>query len=118
MDRRSEVVNEAFAEELQRDDQMKDRDTRRTTAASAPQELRETLVERDPNPKMRQHVQRSSTDVGSRSPTEASIEVDADRRCLVQRDGHKHQEQNCREDLSGGNSGKQLRSSSHRSRRN
>ena len=31
MDRRSEVVNEAFAEELQRDDQMKDRDSRKTT---------------------------------------------------------------------------------------
>ena len=65
MDRRSEVVNEAFAEELQRDDQMKDRDSRKTTAASAPQELRETVVERDPNPKMRLYMKSASSAASS-----------------------------------------------------
>ena len=58
LDRRSEVTNEALAEELQRDDQRKERGSRVTTAAPAPEpaastsnELTETPIELDPNPK-------------------------------------------------------------------
>ena len=92
IDRISEVINEALAEELQRDDRWKERDSRVTTAASAPQtpasasrEMRERRrLSLTLNPKRRlcmksgwsaasgrgqQHVQRSSTDVDAEAPT-------------------------------------------------
>ena len=95
IDRKSEVINEALAEELQGNERGS-----RVTAASAPQttastshELRETLILLGQNPMRRlymksassagsgsgrQHVQRSSTDVEAEAPTEVPMEMDAD----------------------------------------
>ena len=59
MDRISEVINEASAEEIQRGEQ-RERNSRVTTAAQTPKlaastshELREDPIEPDPNPKKR-----------------------------------------------------------------
>ena len=90
-----EVINEALAEELQRDDLWTERDSRKTAATPAPQEMRETPIAPDPNPKRRlyrksqlsaasssgqQRVQCTSTDTEAETPTEAPMEIDADRR--------------------------------------
>ena len=64
-DRRSELIHVALAEELQRDHQRKERDSRRTTAASAPHELRETRTEQDPDPKRRLYTKAASSTAGS-----------------------------------------------------
>ena len=74
MDRRSVVVDEALAEELQRGEQRKERSSRvtaappaRKSAASTFHESKENPIEPDPNPKKRW----SATDAGP----EAQIRV-------------------------------------------
>ena len=92
MDRRSEVINEASAEEVQRDEQRKERCSRVTTAGPSPKltastshELRETPTNLDLNPKNKllmksastaasgseqQHVKTSSTVAEPEAPIE------------------------------------------------
>ena len=73
LDRRSEVVNGALAEEIQGGEQRKERSSRVTTAAPAPKfaastshELRENPIEHDPNPKKRLHMKSASSAASSR----------------------------------------------------
>ena len=99
MERRSEVINEALAEEVRRNDQKQERSSRYTPAASSSQatshELRETPIELDPNPKRRllmksassaasgsgqEEVQRSATDVEAEPPAEVSMEIKCSKR--------------------------------------
>ena len=68
LDRRSEVINEALAEEIQRNDQKKERSGRVVTAAPAPKfaastphELRENPIEPYPNPKKRLFMKSASS---------------------------------------------------------
>ena len=102
MDRRSEVINEALAEEIQRGEQRKERSSRVTTTAPAPKlaastshEMRQNPIEPDPNPKKRllmmsassvasgigqQRVKRSATDEVTEAQNGIPMEMVTDER--------------------------------------
>ena len=138
LDRRSEVMNEAMAEELQRNDLGERRKC--TPAASASQatasvshEMRET-IELDPTPKSRQlmnsasaaasgswqqHVRRPATDVEVQTPTEVSMEiVDSKGDQLPSEIGANTRRRIAVKTSLGGDLTKRLRSGNHHSRRN
>ena len=56
-----------LAEEWQRDDKRKERDSRKTAATTAPPELRDTPDEPDPNPNRELQMQPVSSKTASRA---------------------------------------------------
>ena len=90
LDRRSEVVNEALAEEIQRRSRGR-RDSRVTTAASNRERIR-------PNRGWQERVKRQATDAEPEAQIEVPMEMGIDvSAALSQRFGSKHKMKTCRE---------------------